>query len=257
MIKIRPEFKQLLGMIVASKSVGVVVATCGINSIWRQVLERELPGSNIVVIGSNSTRNGYVVTPETKANLVTILQDNHGIHVCAIGDSLVDVGMLTKADRSFVVVGPEHGRSKSVESTLIKAFKENGHRARQILFPPDSAPRLTEKELPKANFDAASFLAELEKPHGLKFVHATNKTAAKLLAADSRNVDIHGLNLHRVHRKIGWYLATEYVSEMVGVEAFDMVSAQKQTTDGHRLRNESQTCIVPLMRGGEPFARGV
>jgi uracil phosphoribosyltransferase len=257
MVKIRPEFKQLLGMIVASKSVGVVVTTCGINSIWRRVLERELPGSNIVVIGSNSTRNGYVVTPETKANLVTILQDNHGIHVCAIGDSLVDVGMLTKADRSFVVVGPEHGRSKSVESTLIKAFKENGHRARQILFPPDSAPRLTEKALPKANFDAASFLAELEKPHGLKFVHATNKTAAKLLAADSRNVDIHGLNLHRVHRKIGWYLATEYVSEMVGVEAFDMVSAQKQTTDGHRLRNESQTCIVPLMRGGEPFARGV
>lgn len=123
MIKIRPEFKQLLGMIVASKSVGVFVATCGINSIWRQVLEREFPGSNIAVIGSNSTRNGYVVTPETKANLVTILQDNHGIHVCAIGDSLVDVGMLTKADMSFVVVGPEHGRSKSVESALLTPSK--------------------------------------------------------------------------------------------------------------------------------------
>ena len=256
MIKLRPEFKQLLGLIGGSETVGVVVATCGIKSIWNQVLRCEFPGNNFTIIGGNSI-DEYVVTPETKAKLVTRLRDDHKLHVCAIGDSLVDVGMLTQADMSFVVVGPEEGRSKSVEPALLKAFKENGLRARQILFPPEAAPRLTVNELPKAPFGATAFLAELEKPRGLTFVHATDKPAAKLLAADSRNVDIHGLNLHRAHRNTGWYLATEYVSEMVGVEAYDMQSVQGKTTDGHRLRDESKTCIVPLMRGGEPMARGV
>jgi uracil phosphoribosyltransferase/adenylate kinase/phosphoserine phosphatase len=256
-IKIRPEFKQLLSMIADSESVGVVVATCGIGSIWKQVLQRDVPNSNITVIGRNEFIDWYVATPETKANLVTRLRDDHGLYVCAIGDSHVDIDMLTRADWSFVVVGPETGRSASVEPELLKAFKENGLRARQILFPPHSAPRLTDKELPKADFNAESFLKELEKPHGLHFVHATDSPAAKLLATDSRNVDIHGLDLQRAHRKIGWYLATQYVSEMVGVEAYDMTSVQNKTTDGHRLRDESKTCIVPLMRGGEPMARGV
>ena len=256
-IEIRPELKQLLSKIANSESVGVVVATCGIGSIWKQVLQRDVPNSNFTVIGCNEFIDGYVVTPETKANLVTRLRDDHNLYVCAIGDSHVDVEMLTKADMSFVVVGPEDGRSTSVEPELLKAFKENGLRARQILFPPNSAPRLTDKELPKANFDAESFLKELGKPHGLLFVHATDKPAAKLLATDSRNVDIHGLNLQRVHRRIGWYLATQYMSEEIGVETYEIISVQDLITEGHRLLDESKTCIVPLMRGGEPMARGV
>jgi uracil phosphoribosyltransferase/adenylate kinase/2-hydroxy-3-keto-5-methylthiopentenyl-1-phosphate phosphatase len=256
-IKIRPEFKQLLSLIADSESVGVVVATCGIKSIWQQVLERDVPNKNITVIGGNESIDGYVVTPETKANLVTMLRDDHNIHVCAIGDSHVDVEMLTRADMSFVVVGPEDGRSISVEPELLKAFKENGLRARQILFPPESAPRLTDKELSTATFYAKAFVEELERPHSLDFAQATNKSAVSLLAADSRNVDIHGLDLHRAHRKIGWYLATEYVSEKVGVEAYDMTSVQDKPIKGHRLLDESKTCIVPLMRGGEPMARGV
>jgi uracil phosphoribosyltransferase/adenylate kinase/phosphoserine phosphatase len=256
-IRIRPEFKQLLSKIADSESVGVVVATCGIKSIWTRVLQRDVPNSNITVIGGNESIDGYVVTPETKANLVTRLRDDHGLHVCAIGDSHVDVEMLTRADMSFVVVGPETGRSTSVEPELLKAFQKNGLRARQILFPPESAPRLTNNELPKADFNAKSFLKELEKPHGLELAHATGKPAAKLLATASRNVDIHGINLHRVHRKIGWYLATEYVSKEVGVETYEVISVQKLETEGHRLLDESKTCIVPLMRGGEPMARGV
>jgi uracil phosphoribosyltransferase/adenylate kinase/phosphoserine phosphatase len=256
-IEIRPEFKQLLSKIADSESVGVVVATCGIGSIWKKVLQRDVPGKDITVIGRNEFIDGYVVTPEIKANLVTRLRDDHGLYVCAIGDSHVDVEMLTRADTSFVVVGPEDGRSVSVEPELRKAIKENGLRARQILFPPESTPRMSEEELPKAQFDAESFVKELQKPHGLHFVHATDKKAAKLLATASRNVDIHGLELHRAHRKIGWYLATQYVSEEVGVEPFEIISVQNTKTEGHRLLDESKTCIVPLMRGGEPMARGV
>lgn len=256
-IRIRPEFKQLLSKIADSESVGVVVATCGIKSIWTRVLQRDVPNSNIPVIGGNESIDGYVVTPETKANLVTRLRDDHGLHVCAIGDSHVDVEMLTRADMSFVVVGPETVRSTSVEPELLNAFQKNGLRAKQILFPPHSAPRLTDKELPKADFNEESFLKELEKLHGLDFAHATGKPAAKLLATDSRNVDIHGLNLHRVHRKIGWYLATHYVSKKIGVDAYSMTSVQGKTVEGHKLRDESKTLIVPLMRGGDPMARGV
>lgn len=160
------------------------------------MLKRESPRTNITIVGGNSI-DGCVVTTETKASLVTRLRDRYNLHVCAIGDSLVDVGMLTEADSSYVAVGPEHGRSKSVEPELLRDFKEDGLRARQIVFPPEVAPRLSDKEFSKATFEAASFLAELEKPHGLTFVHATDKPAAKLLATESRNVNIHGLNRHR------------------------------------------------------------
>jgi uracil phosphoribosyltransferase/adenylate kinase/soluble P-type ATPase len=256
-IKIRPEFKQVLSEIADSESVGVVVATGGIGSIWEKGLQRDVPGKDITVIGRNEFIDGYVVTPETKANLVTKLRDDHNMYVCAIGDSHVDVEMLTRGDVSFLIVGPEDGRSTSVEPELSKAIKENGLRARQILFPPESTPRLSDEEMPKAEFDAASFVKKLEDAHGLNFVHATGKPAAQLLATDSRNINIHGLNLHRVHRKIGRYLATQYVSKEVGVDAYSMTSVLGKPVEGHRLRDESKTLIVPLMRGGEPMARGV
>jgi 2-hydroxy-3-keto-5-methylthiopentenyl-1-phosphate phosphatase/uracil phosphoribosyltransferase len=257
-VKMRPELKQLLSLIAGSKSVGVVVVTYGIKSIWTKVLERELPNNNILIVGGNDSIEGYVVTPRTKANVVDQLRTEHEVNVYAIGDGFLDVEMLTKADRALVVVGSKDESGDSVE--LQRAFKENGLRVRRIVLPPDSAFRLTNEEPPKAAFDPASFLDELETPRGLNFVRAANKSAVKLLTADSRNLDIHGQDLQRAERKIGWFLAMQYVSAVVGVVPFefDVKSVQQQQkTNEHTLRDESKTLILPLSRGDEPMARGV
>lgn len=59
------------------------------------------------------------------------------------------------------------------------------------------------------------------------------------------------------HSTIGAYLATEFVSQIIGLETYDIPHVQGHTTTGHRLRHECQTVIVPILRGGEPMTFGV
>jgi uracil phosphoribosyltransferase len=63
--------------------------------------------------------------------------------------------------------------------------------------------------------------------------------------------------LCEVHRRVGGYLATEFVTSVIGLEKYPIPHVQGNSTDGFRLRNEDRTLIVPLIRGGEPMARGV
>ena len=44
---------------------------------------------------------------------------------------------------------------------------------------------------------------------------------------------------------------------LLGVEEYLMSHVQGGTTPGHRLKDEHQTLIVALMRGGLPMAQGV
>jgi uracil phosphoribosyltransferase len=53
------------------------------------------------------------------------------------------------------------------------------------------------------------------------------------------------------------YLATEFLTELIGVEEYPIPHVQEHSTSGYRLRNEKNTSIVALMRGGEPMAQGV
>lgn len=209
----------------------------------------------MLVIG-NGRLSDYVVTPKTKRDIVARLKDHHKFFVCAIGDSQVDVPMMKKADQAVVVVGPEEGRSKTIEPMLQDAIDKEGLRARQVLLPEGSMPRLDISKLPTAKLDA-DFFAALTQDHSLKIYNATEKPATKLLTSSTRNVAVHGLDLQRAHENAGQYLATEYISVAVGIETFDITSVQGTTTQAHRFLDEQKTCIVPLMRGGDPLGRGV
>lgn len=77
------------------------------------------------------------------------------------------------------------------------------------------------------------------------------------MAASTRNSNVYGMQLQNAHKQAGWYLAHEYVTAILGLEPYDMQSVQGKTTQGQRLAHEKRTCIVPMMRGGEPMAFGV
>lgn len=47
------------------------------------------------------------------------------------------------------------------------------------------------------------------------------------------------------------------LTSAIGLEEFPVPHVQGHEVSGHRLRHESQTLIVALMRGGEPMAFGV
>jgi uracil phosphoribosyltransferase len=73
----------------------------------------------------------------------------------------------------------------------------------------------------------------------------------------TRDASVSDPALRDAHFRIGQYLATEFVTKVVGLETYPIPHVQGHTTTGHRLRNEASTIIVALMRGGEPMAFGV
>ena len=258
-IKVHPQILALLQRACADKTVDVVIVTCGLENVWEKVLAHLNLSATIPIIGNGLLSNRYVVTPKTKADIVTRLRYHYKLHVCAVGDSEVDLPMLKKAHQALVVVGPESSRSKSFDAKLQNAIDNEGLRARQVLLPPDSIPRLDVSKLPTVELNEAFFTTLITQDRSLKIYNASanDNPAAKLLASSTRNINVHGLELQQAHENAGWYLATEYVSRALGVESFDFTTVEGKTTQGHRLVDESKTIIVPLMRGGDPVARGV
>ena len=72
-----------------------------------------------------------------------------------------------------------------------------------------------------------------------------------------RDARVAGPALREAHRRTGWYLANEFLTDLIGFEEFLIPHVQGHDVVGHRLLHESQTLIVALMRGGEPMAFGV
>jgi uracil phosphoribosyltransferase len=172
--------------------------------------------------------------------------------------------MLRAADQAYVVVGKERERSKTMDNELASAITSIDFRlkARQILLGRPNkdehqhllpSPRIDMHRLPIVSLRDAE-IKEMLAPY---FMHATSKSAAQLLKTPLRDSKNYGHDLRSAHERVGFYLATEYVSEMLGVESYTIPHVQNKETEGHRLLHEDRTLIVPLIRGGEPMAFGV
>ena len=72
-----------------------------------------------------------------------------------------------------------------------------------------------------------------------------------------RDAKFAGPALREAHRRVGWYLATEFLADVIGIEEYPIPHVQGHHTSGYRLFHEQQTSIVALMRGGEAMALGV
>ncbi|KAI1484638.1 uracil phosphoribosyltransferase-domain-containing protein [Biscogniauxia mediterranea] len=266
-VTIHPEFLSLLRRIETHQHVAAVVLTCGIGRVWKKVLHKTGLSNSIVVMGNGLVSDGIVVTPETKAALVTYLRDTHNLYVWAFGDSPLDIPMLEEANQPVIVVGEEMNRSRTMDAALLKAFDRGTLRlARQVLLPSTAAPRLDTINLPVTQLGCRDLIDSLISHHnhspnpsldGLHIMHATDKKAAKLLMTPTRDAGCAGFNLVKEHQRVGWFLAMEYIAELVGVEDYPINHVQGHQTSGHRFCDEQKTLIVALMRGGEPMAYGV
>jgi phosphoserine phosphatase len=112
------EFLAILKLAAEEKYIGTVVVTCGLKRVWEMVLQREGLSKTVQVIGGGRIADGFVVTAEVKAALVSHMRYVHNIYVWAFGDSVLDLPMLHNADQAVVVVGEQHTRSKTMEGTL-------------------------------------------------------------------------------------------------------------------------------------------
>ncbi|KAJ5953024.1 uncharacterized protein N7479_011437 [Penicillium vulpinum] len=250
----------LLHLVRKTSYVRAVVVTCGIRSVWEKVLKREGLSETVKVIGGGRVADGLVVTPSVKAELVTYLRASRGLHVVAFGDSPLDLEMLKAADQAIVITGEEITRSKSMEVKLAEAIGKNGFQPCQAVLAPYATPRLDNTRLPLVQLTDQCFIDSVlsrRKIRSLHVIHATDRAAAKLLMTPTRDASVSGPALRDVHRRVGWYLGTEFCTQIIGLESHPISHVQGHQTEGHRLLNEKATLIVPLMRGGEPMAFGV
>ena len=256
-----PEFLSLLRLVQQKKHIGAVIVTCGLRLIWEKVLENAGLSDAVKVLGGGRIADGFVVTGEVKGAIVNRLRNIHQMYVWAFGDSPLDLDMLKKADQAIVVVGDEQTRSKSMEKALTNAVDNEGLRACQVVLPSSASPRLDSTKPPLIQLTNSHFIASILYRHspeiGLQVNHATDRCATKLLATVTRDATVAGPALREAHRRIGWYLATEFLSETVGLEEYPIPHVQGGETNGYRLAHEQKTTIVALMRGGEPMALGV
>ena len=259
-VKMYPEFVSLLHRIVDKKHVRAVVVTCGLRRVWEIVLKEKGLSKIVKVIGGGRIADGYVVTAEVKAAVVSRLQDTYKTYVWAFGDSQLDIDMLRKADQAIVVVGAEKTRSTTMDAVLIEAISD-GLQARQAVLPRNTLPRLDTTTLPLIQLTEPEFISAVlchrRRLTGTQVLHATNRKAAKLLMTPMRDATIAGPALRKAHHCVGWYLAAEFLSDVIGIEEYPIRHVQGHHTTGYRLLYEPQTSIVALMRGGEAMALGV
>ncbi|KFY99781.1 hypothetical protein V500_01265 [Pseudogymnoascus sp. VKM F-4518 (FW-2643)] len=250
------EFVSLLHQAAEIDHVGSVVVTCGLRRVWENVLEREGLSESVKVIGGGRIADGFVVTPEVKADLVAHIRGAYQVEVYAFGDSPLDLPMLIQADRAIVVVGDENSRSKSMEAALGDAIRTQGFVASQLVLPSTAASRLDSVKLPILRLSQAGIDAIL-CDSGFRLIHATKTSAATLLTTQTRDATVAGPALKKAHRRIGWYLAVEFIGKAIGLESYEIPHIQGGHTEGHRLEGEKRTTIVALMRGGGPMAEGI
>ena len=255
------EFVALLKLVMKESHVGAVIITCGLRRVWEKVLEREGLSKAVKVIGGGRIADGFVVTAGLKAALVARLQNLHQMYVWAFGDSVLDLEMLSTADQAIVVVGDEKTRSRTMDLGLFNVIRDGGLQARQVVLPSDSMPRLNTNMLPLISVADPDFVDSIlrhrSRQAGIQVHHATDQNGTKLLMTPMRDANVCGPALRESHRRVGNYLATEFLTRVVGIEEFSISHVQGYHTSGYRLLNEQKTSIVALMRGGEPMAFGV
>ncbi|KAK6329823.1 hypothetical protein TWF730_006120 [Orbilia blumenaviensis] len=258
-IVIYPEFLQLLKKVLEHKHVGAVVVTCGLRLVWEKIIERQGLAGKIKVIGGGRLADKLVIDAAAKTVVVKRLK-MHGVYVFAFGDSILDLPMLSKADEAIVVVGGEKTRSKTMDAALLNTLETGILSARQALLPSDVAPRLNLTLLPTVKFTDIKFIDSItcsRRQNIAQILHTTNRNSAKILMTPMRDAKIAGPALREAHRRVGWYLATEFLMDIIGIEEYPITHVQSNKTSGYRLLDESTTLIVALMRGGEPMALGV
>ncbi|KAK1774833.1 uracil phosphoribosyltransferase-domain-containing protein [Copromyces sp. CBS 386.78] len=262
-----PEFLTLLRRVKTHGHVMALVVTCGLRQIWENVIEEQGLGQYVKVIGGGGIDERLIITDKSKEAVVNRLRGPpHNLRVVAFGDSPLDLPMLQAADEGVVVVGDERTRSASMEdalSTAIEQLSINGpphdHNLRQTLIPHTVTPRLDTALLPVIDLldPASAFNQFLFGRLPSSLLHAADRPSAKLMTTPTRDANISGPALREAHRRIGWYLATEFITSLVGLEEYSIPHVQGHKTIGHRLLHEQDTTIVALMRGGEPMAFGV
>jgi hypothetical protein len=124
-----------------------------------------------------------------------------------------------------------------MDAALINAIDDGGLRAHQAVLPSNASPRLSLPKLPIIKLTEPEFVKSLLRGRythgGFQALCATGKNAAKLLATPMRDIAAAGSNLSEAHRCARWYLAIEFLADVMGLEQFSIRHVLAHQTGGY------------------------
>ena len=163
--------------------------------------------------------------------------------------------MLQKSDRGYIVV--DDRRNRSMQDFITSHGASNGLYQLNLLPPGHANGNFYHAGIRVGTLD--TLWDELSGDNSIHKVYefCTSRASAAVLATQSRRSDLSGPSLQAVHHIIGRYLAERLLDEftdcLTGTDTFRHV----QGTTFTGVCASCRVLIIPLMRGGEPMARGV
>jgi uracil phosphoribosyltransferase len=238
-------------------NVHAVLVSCSNREIWKTAVAKHKLESKLTVIAGNHLElHEYIVDSHAKLVLSKELRKRFvGCKLLAFGDSALDIPMLKESDRGYIVVDSAK-RNRSMGDFLQEACTN------RKLF------QLIDVEAPGSDFfhngiqvgSLTSLMAELQSGsiHTARRLDIICPASVNVLATATRNAENFGPALQAIHERVGMLLADKLVEEYP--TTFLQYREFPHVAGGTFMGAEydgSNTVILPLMRGGEPMARGV
>ena len=168
--------------------------------------------------------------------------------------------MLCESDLACIVVDDKMNRSmkdyiaQSVRSGLF------GNISHQIIdLDPQAIAKHYHNGLPVQSLE--SLLDEIKTGSINSVIDASSRLTAQILATGMRDSKLQGPSLQLEHEECGKLLANLLIDRfgmLIGlVDKVEFSHVQGGASTGLGINSKSKVLILPLMRGGEPMARGV
>mmetsp|Transcript_20635 Transcript_20635/g.44819 ORF Transcript_20635/g.44819 Transcript_20635/m.44819 type:complete len:690 (-) Transcript_20635:179-2248(-) len=243
-----------------------IIVSSSIREVWlaMQAYHVECNGQSSgvgrmsVIAGNNLLMHTYVIDDISKAQVVKTLRKLHGgCRIIGFGDSALDVPMLCECDYAYVVVDDKINRS--MKDFIAKSVANNCRLNQLIDLDLEAVATKWHHGLPVQSLE--SLLEDLNTSAINAIVDCSSVSiTAQILATKMRDANLRGPGLQKAHEEMGALLADKLIDEfgqtMGLVETVEFSHVQGGTFTGLG-RPTCNVVILPLMRGGEPMARGV
>jgi Uracil phosphoribosyltransferase len=105
------------------------------------------------------------------------------------------------------------------------------------MLPSNASPRLDTIKLPLIWLTEHEFVDSIlycrSRHTSIQVLYVTDRNAAKLLMTPTRDVKVAGPVLREAHRCVGWYLATEFLADVIGTEEYPIMHVQGHHTSSY------------------------
>lgn len=200
----------------------------------------------------------YLLATQVRAHSVNVLCcGKTNSRRCSLA---LDIPMLIESDYSFVVVNDKMNRTMSNFISQHALFGFNTSLNQIIDLNPKTMSQAWHDGLPIQTLKGLLYYLKSGQVNRLIDCGSESITA-QILAAKIRDADMQGPALQSAHVQVGEFLAQRLINEfgmlLNLVETVEYSHVQGRSFKGLRNTSTGNVLILPLMRGGEPLARGI